>query len=91
MALKINPFEQSQIGGLEVLLVSDDITNVSVDVVVSSDDTELTMSGGVSQRIRQIAGEKPRNEALPKMPSSIGDVIATSAGQLDSNYIFHAF
>ena len=79
-----------EVGSLKVHLVPDDITKIATDVIVSSDDTDLSMSGGVSKRILEQAGEGIRQEALLKNPGAVGEVIATSGGNLDIKSVLHA-
>ncbi len=79
-----------EVGSLKVHLVPDDITKIVADVIVSSDDTDLSMSGGVSKRILKQAGEGIRQEALLKNPGAVGEVIATSGGNLDIKSVLHA-
>ena len=45
-------------GLLKVQLIQDAITNIAADVMLSSDDTELSMSIGVSKRIFERAGKE---------------------------------
>lgn len=67
-----------------------DITQIEADAVVSSDDTGLSMGGGVSAALRRAGGEMVRNEASKHPPLQVGDVAVTSAGNLPARYIFHA-
>jgi O-acetyl-ADP-ribose deacetylase (regulator of RNase III) len=67
-----------------------DITTLGVDAIVSSDDTYLSMGGGVSLAIADKAGDMLRAEARKHVPLSVGDVVATSAGDLKARYVFHA-
>jgi hypothetical protein len=57
--------------------------------VVSSDDTEFSMTGGVSRAILGAAGAIAQDEAKRQMPVRLADVIVTSAGALPLDYIFH--
>lgn len=68
------------------------IVELDADAVVSSDDTYLTMSGGVSRAIRQAAGTELRAfiEKQIALPVLVGDVVETFAFKLASHYIFHA-
>jgi O-acetyl-ADP-ribose deacetylase (regulator of RNase III) len=61
-----------------------------VDALVSSDDTHLSMGGGVSRAIRLAAGEQIVEEARALTPLSVGQVVVTSAGGLPARYVFHA-
>lgn len=68
------------------------IVELEADAVVSSDDTRLTMSGGVAKSIQDAAGPELVASIRKQvaLPVSVGDVIETSAFNLASNYIFHA-
>jgi WD40 repeat protein/O-acetyl-ADP-ribose deacetylase (regulator of RNase III) len=75
-----------------VRIYQGDITNLAADVIVSSDDTYLSMRGGVSRGIRRIGGEEIYRESQNFRISnalSIGDVVVTSAGNLPAKKIFH--
>ena len=67
-----------------------DITNLPVEAIVSSDDTYLSMGGGVSLAIAIRAGDALRAEARKHVPLRAGDVVVTSAGHLKARYVFHA-
>jgi O-acetyl-ADP-ribose deacetylase (regulator of RNase III) len=60
------------------------------DALVSSDDTRLSMGGGVSGAILSAAGAALRDEAQKVVPLRLGDVAVTSAGDLPARYILHA-
>ena len=66
-----------------------DITDLAVDVIVSSDDTHLSMGGGVSQRIAEVAGEMLIREANTKTRLKMGDVAVTTAGNLHAKKVYH--
>jgi O-acetyl-ADP-ribose deacetylase (regulator of RNase III) len=66
-----------------------DITSVSADVIVSSDDNYLSMGGGVSAAIRRAAGHTLMVDARKHIPAALGDVVVTSAGTLSAKYVFH--
>src|SRR3954469_11459748 len=61
-----------------------------IDALVSSDDTHLSMSGGVSRAIRLAAGDRIVEEAQALVPLRVGDVAMTSAGDLPARHVFHA-
>jgi O-acetyl-ADP-ribose deacetylase (regulator of RNase III) len=67
-----------------------DITTSDADVLVSSDDYKLTMSGGVSKAIREVGGNVIPLDAAKMTPAVLGDVVVTTAGRLSARYIFHA-
>lgn len=67
-----------------------DITRLTADALVSSDDSHLTMGGGVSYALLSAGGEVVSTEARKHVPLKLGDVVVTSAGKLSAKYIFHA-
>ncbi len=67
-----------------------DITRLTADVLVSSDDNYLSMGGGVSAALLRAGGEVIATEARKHVPLKIGDVAVTSAGKLSAKYVFHA-
>lgn len=73
----------------EVTIIFGDITQSKAEVIASSDDTRITMSGGVSAAIRRAGGSQIIKDAQKQLPSSIGDVIVSTAGDLPQKYIFH--
>lgn len=79
-----------QVGASTLSLVFGDITSSNADVLVSSDDSYLTMGGGVSAAIRRAAGESLLLEVAKKVPANIGEVVVTGAGSLKAKHIFHA-
>ena len=66
-----------------------DITKSSSEVIVSSDDTLLTMSGGVSMAILHAGGDIIQKEAQKQLPATIGNVVVSCAGDLSQKHIFH--
>ena len=72
-----------------VTVIFGDITESKMDVIASSDDTQITMSGGVSSSICQKGGKQILFDARKQLPATIGDVIVSSAGELSQKYIFH--
>lgn len=81
---RIYHFKNSQIR-----VVFGDITQCTTEVIVSSDDSYLSMGGGVSAMIRNCAGTTIFNDVKKHIPAKLGDVIVTGAGELVCKYIFH--
>lgn len=79
-----------RIGDSTLTLEFGDITQSAADVVVSSDDSYLTMGGGVSAAILRAAGESIMRDAAKKVPVPLGDVVVTTAGALQAKHVFHA-
>ena len=67
-----------------------DITTSEAEVLVSSDDSYLTMGGGVSAAVRRAGGNAIALDAAKKIPVPLGDVAVTTAGALRANHVFHA-
>ena len=71
-------------------LIFGDIADSKSDVIVSSDDNKISMGGGVSARILSLGSESIRKDAKKKLPAQLGDVVVSSAGELQyQKYVFH--
>ncbi|PZO36076.1 MAG: hypothetical protein DCF19_22480 [Pseudanabaena frigida] len=73
-----------------VRIYQGDITNLEVDVIVSSDTNNLSMLGGIARRIRKVGGEEILHEARNLAPVLPGQIAVTRAGKLNAKKIFHA-
>lgn len=66
------------------------ILDTQAKVIVSSDDCDVTMGGGVSGAILRAGGETIIKDAQKMVPIPLGDVLVTTAGALErQKYIFH--
>ena len=65
------------------------IAEAPATVLVSSDDTRLSMTEGVSKALRLAGGETLAEEAKSHAPQTIGSVTRTSGGDLTGRYILH--
>jgi O-acetyl-ADP-ribose deacetylase (regulator of RNase III) len=83
------PFER-RINRSTLHLYYCDITRLEVDVVVSSDDVQLSMGGGVSRALLEAGGEPVLREARASAPLPLGGVAVTTAGRLKAKRVFHA-
>jgi O-acetyl-ADP-ribose deacetylase (regulator of RNase III) len=70
--------------------IEDVLRTFRLDAVVSSDDTRLSMSGGVSAAIRKLAGPELVQEAQGLVPLRVGDIAVTRAGALPLRHVLHA-
>lgn len=71
-------------------IVFGDILASKAEVIVSSDDTGISMGGGISGCIRKQGGESIRTDAQKKLPAQLGDVVVSTAGALEhQKFIFH--
>lgn len=67
-----------------------DLTVLSADVLVSSDDIDLSMGGGVSDALLRVGGKEIWQETRHWAPIELGNVAITTAGHLSAKRIFHA-
>lgn len=66
------------------------IIDSKAEVIVSSDDTNISMAGGVSGMICNAGGTIIRDDAQKKLPALVGDVVVSTAGDLEcQKYVFH--
>ena len=73
-----------------VRIIIGNILDSRADVIVSSDDSNITMRGGVSMAIQQQEGSEAICLDVKKcIPAAIGDVVVSTAGSLPQKYIFH--
>jgi O-acetyl-ADP-ribose deacetylase (regulator of RNase III) len=83
-----------RVGPVEIRLRADPLENIvqttPLDAIVSSDDSVLSMGGGVSAVIAKLAGAKIRDEITSDGPLPVGSLAITSGGNLAVRYIFHA-
>lgn len=79
-----------EVGQSRLTLRFGDLTKSAADVLVSSDDCNLSMGGGVSGAILRAGGQSILIEAAKRAPASLGDVLVTSAGALSAKHVFHA-
>jgi O-acetyl-ADP-ribose deacetylase (regulator of RNase III) len=75
--------------GRTLLLLAGNIVHQQVDAVVSSDDEDLTMSGGVSAALLDAAGPRLAREARRLIPVRPGRAVVTSGGELPARFVFH--
>lgn len=78
-----------RIAGSQLTIDFGSVLDVPAEVVVSSDDYQLSMGGGVSAAIRIAAGNAVVLDAAKAVPREAGDVVVTTAGALPARYVFH--
>ncbi|KAK3610479.1 hypothetical protein CHS0354_016669 [Potamilus streckersoni] len=87
------PFFTTLGGKLKIIVVFDDITLVSAQALVSTEDRHLSGKGTVAKVIREKAGDEFRDMlvALPQQKKlDLCDVMVTKAGKLPYNFVLHA-
>lgn len=73
-----------------IKIIFGNILDSRAEVIVSSDDCDITMGGGVSMAIRCKEGtDAIRNDVKKNVPADIGDVVVSTAGTLPQKNIFH--
>jgi O-acetyl-ADP-ribose deacetylase (regulator of RNase III) len=77
-------------GSSTLILTFGNITDSNAEAVVSSDDTYLSMGGGVSYAILSAGGEEISIDAAKNVPAEVGNIVVTTAGRLPAKYVFHA-
>lgn len=82
--------KEYRINNSTIKVVLGNILDSQAEVIVSSDDCNITMGGGVSWAIRQKEGtDAIRLDVKKKVPADIGDVVVSTAGTLPQKNIFH--
>ena len=76
---------------MNIELIRDDITNMSVDAVVLPANQYLMEGSGVSSAIFNAAGRRNLREACRRIGyCEVGNAVTTSALAMDADYIVHA-
>lgn len=79
-----------QFNNSTLTIVFGDILTSKTEVIVSSDDTGISMGGGISGCIRKAGGDGIREDAQKKLPAQLGDVVVSTAGSMEhQKFIFH--
>jgi O-acetyl-ADP-ribose deacetylase (regulator of RNase III) len=82
-------------GGMDIVLVQGDITEVSVDAVVNAANSSLLGGGGVDGAIHRQGGpailEECRALRADRLPRGLpaGQAVATTAGRLPARWVIH--
>lgn len=78
------------VGSTYLEIVSGDITELGVDVVVNAANAELWMGAGVAGAIKRVGGEGIEREAVAQGPIRVGQAVATTGGALRAAWVIHA-
>lgn len=79
-----------QFNNSTLTIVFGDITTSKAEVIVSSDDTGISMGGGVSGCLLKAGSDAIRSDAQKKLPAQVGDVVVSTAGTMEhQKFIFH--
>ena len=89
VAQEVYDVARVRVSGSEIRLQVGDICASNAEILVSSDDSDLSMGGGVSQALLELAGPGLRIEARKHLPTRLGEVVVTSGGKSRASYILH--
>jgi len=84
--------DKIQIGNTTVQIYHGDIRDLTPDIIVSSDNTDIALEKGVAKAILDRGGSEIAQEVrqiLARKKLQPGDVIVTNAGSLSAKKIFH--
>src|ERR1700694_791537 len=76
--------------GKKLRLVIGDITKIRVDAIVNAANSGLRGGGGVDGAIHRAGGSTIMEECRKIGGCPTGSAVATSAGKLSAQYVFHA-
>lgn len=74
----------------EIEVLEADITALEVDAIANAANTQLMHGGGVAGAIRRAGGERVERESREAAPISLGEAVATSAGEMPARWVIHA-
>jgi O-acetyl-ADP-ribose deacetylase len=67
-----------------------DITKLEVDAIANAANTALQHGGGVAGAISRAGGPEVQRESDEKGPIGLGEAVATTAGEMPSEWVIHA-
>jgi O-acetyl-ADP-ribose deacetylase len=67
-----------------------DVTTLEVDAIANAANTALRHGGGVAGAISRAAGPELQRESDERAPIGLGEAVATTAGELPSQWVIHA-
>lgn len=86
----IQQCKEYHVNNSTIKIVFGNLLDSQAEVIVSSDDSNITMGGGVSMAIRRKEGTGAiRLDVSKRTPADIGDVVVSTAGTLPQKNIFH--
>lgn len=74
----------------KMLFVQGDLSDMAVDAIVYSANTDLTMGAGVTSAVRRKAGERLQEDCERLAPVRLGAAAVTTGGNLPANFVIHA-
>jgi O-acetyl-ADP-ribose deacetylase len=67
-----------------------DVTELAVDAIANAANTALQHGGGVAGAISLAGGPEVQRESDQRAPIDLGEAVATTAGELPSEWVIHA-
>jgi O-acetyl-ADP-ribose deacetylase len=67
-----------------------DITKLEVDAIANAANTALQHGGGVAGAISRAGGPEVQRESNERAPIGLGEAVATTAGEMPSEWVIHA-
>src|SRR5213078_5227461 len=74
----------------EIEVLEGDITKLAVDAIANAANTELEHGGGVAGAISRAGGPEVQRESNERAPIGLGEAVATTAGEMPSEWVIHA-
>jgi O-acetyl-ADP-ribose deacetylase len=74
----------------EIEVQQADITKLEVDAIANAANTALQHGGGVAGAISRAGGPEVQRESDEKGPIGLGEAVATTAGEMPSDWVIHA-
>jgi O-acetyl-ADP-ribose deacetylase (regulator of RNase III) len=78
------------IGDKAIELVQGDLTELAVDAIVNAANAQLVLGAGVAGAIRTKGGPSIQEECDRIGGTTVGQAVATGAGNLKARYVIHA-
>ncbi len=74
----------------EIEIVSGDIIEAKVEVIVNAANNNFWMGSGVAGAIKRAGGPSVEEDAMAKGPVMPGEAVSSTAGRLPYSYVIHA-
>lgn len=78
------------INGVKLVLMQGNIVDIQADAIVNAANAALAGGGGVDGAIHRAGGPQIMEECRKIGGCATGNAVATSAGNLQATYVFHA-
>ncbi|MFP4170828.1 MAG: macro domain-containing protein [Methanomassiliicoccales archaeon] len=80
----------AEVGGTELRVVREDITEMDTYAIVNAANNGLWMGPGVTGAIKEKGGEATEREAVSKGPVQVEEAVVTGTGRLKPYHVIHA-